>query len=576
MFCAQGDSIAGAAERTKGFWTLALVATHYRVWLMACSVMLLWFVVGSIPRPCHAADFGDLQRLPPVEDPSDDVDWDRETAAMVQRHASDNNWMRYNMSSMQPQQSQQQQRQSKLDQTPHSWTRARMGSPSASGQRAAQNYTARIGEGPAWLGEMAPYVLTGDREGVGFNGLLEVDEIYDVNAVGLVPNKGVLREFVTSQIPVTGTQSAARYPREVISPNQTQLGVWFEQPTELARFRAYTLMNLFRNPYTVDFQVYKVYANYGWFKAGKDYTVFFNQSAAPDTIDFEGPNAIPYIRTPQLVMNIPLEELGFRSHQGLVVGIEHMPAELTLLNNANATHMSAVDDAVNWGPVNELPSVVGKYVYTPEGAHIEAAGLFRKLTGAGPNYRSSCYGYGMALSGKIATWGKNNLILAGQGGQGIAAYSQDSSGLGLDAAPSSFKAGGSTTTASTRGSLRPIPIWGAWAAYQHFWTDTLRSTGTFSILTLNDEFVSGGLTPSVDVDDPGNSIYGRCMQARYASINLVWSPNPTFTLGIEYMYGHRFITGNTAPKGATSNAGQANRLQACVRWNFDHKTSFRQ
>ena len=504
---------------------------------------------------------------------------------MVERYAGNNDWIRYNTASMQP----QSQRPGNATTTPHYWERARMSAPpTGPGTPGSRNFSARIGEGPAWLGEMAPYVLTGNREGVGFNGLLEVDGIYDPNAVGLVPNKGVLREFVTSQVPVTGTQAATRYPREVISPNQTQLGVWFEQPTELARFRAYTLMNLFKDPYTVDFQIYKVYANYGWFKAGKDYTIFFNQSAAPDTIDFEGPNAIPYIRTPQLVLNIPLEELGFRPHQGLVVGIEHMPSDLTLVN---ADHQPtppvippvtppADDDAVLWGPVNEMPSFVGKYVYTPEGAHIEAAGLFRKLTAAGPGYRSSSYGYGMALSGKIATWGKNNVILAAQGGRGIGAYSQDSAGLGLDGAPTFFIPGsasppGVPDVASQRGPLRSIPVWGAWAAYQHFWTDTLRSTGTFSILTLNDEFVSGDLTPSMDPDDPGNVDYGRLLQARYASINVVWSPNPTFTLGIEYMYGHRFITGDSAPDGATSNAGQANRLQACVRWNFNHTTPFR-
>ena len=96
--------------------------------------------------------------------------------------------------------------------------------------------------------------------------------------------------------------------------------------------------------------------------------------------------------------------------------------------------------------------------------------------------------------------------------------------------------------------------------------------------SVNDESVSSRLTPVNDIED-GSDIYyyGRLLQARYASINLVWSPNPTFTLGIEYMYGHRFITGNTIPtqEGATSNKGQANRLQACVRWNFDHKTPFR-
>ena len=538
-----------------------------------------WLLLGSFAVLAQGAEPDAVRRLPAVEDPSATIDWDRETKAMVERYAGNNDWMRYNTASMQP----QSQRGSNAATAPHHWERPRMSSPpSGLGTSGSQNYSATIGEGPAWLGEMAPYVLSGNREGVGFNGMLEVDGIYDTNAVGLVPNKPVLREFVTSSIPATGTQAATRFPRYVISPNQTQLGVWFEQPTELARFRAYTLMNLFKNPYTVEFQVYKVYANYGWFKAGKDYTIFFNQSAAPDTIDFEGPNAIPYVRTPQLVMNIPLAELGFRPHQGLVFGIEHMPAELTLLNNANADRMATVDDAVNWGPVNELPSFVGKYVYTPEGAHIEAAGLFRKLTGSGPDYHSSCYGYGMALSGKMATWGKNNVILAAQGGQGIAAYSQDSSGLGLDAAPSSFVRFPAPPLPakpppSIRGSLRPIPIWGAWAAYQHFWAESLRSTATFSILTLNDEFVSSGLTPSVDVDDPGNSLYGRCLQARYASINLVWSPNPTFTLGVEYMYGHRFITANTVQDaGATSNKGQANRIQACVRWNFDHKTPFRQ
>ena len=330
-----------------------------------------------------------------------------------------------------------------------------------------------------------------------------------------------------SAIPVTGTPASTLYPREVISPNQTQLGVWFEQPTNLARFRAYTLMNLFKEVDRTAFQVYKVYANYGWFKAGKDYTIFFNQSAAPDTIDFEGPNAIPYVRTPQLVMNIPFESLGLGDHQGLVFGVEHMPGELTLRETPPRPSGDPPPRQDEYVSVNQLPSVIAKYVYTPERAHIEAAGLFRRLTGSGPDYRATSYGYGMALSGKIATWGKNNLILAAQGGQGIAAYSQDSSGLGLDAAPASF-------INNVRGPLKSIPIWGSWVAYQHFWTDALRSTGTFSILSVNDESISRKLTSVNDIEDASDIYYyGRLLQARYASINLVWSPNPTFTLGIE-------------------------------------------
>ena len=553
---------------------MAWVEPDRRMLGRACCIVLCACAVLSETLSYAEEDRGSVQRLPPVLDPAEQIDWDREAEAMVERHLSQEA-PRYNLASLQPQQSSQMQQQSGGSGR-YAWNRARIGRPSQSGQAAAQEYSARIGEGPAWLGEMAPYMLTGDREGVGFHGLLEVDEIYDTNAVGLVPNKGVVREFVTSAIPVTGTPASILYPREVISPNQTQLGVWFEQPTNLARFRAYTLMNLFKEVDRTAFQVYKVYANYGWFKAGKDYTIFFNQSAAPDTIDFEGPNAIPYVRTPQLVMNIPFESLGLGEHQGLVFGAEHMPGELTLREapprTAGAQTPTGQDEYVS---VNQMPSIVAKYVYTPERAHIEAAGLFRRLTGSGPDYRSTSYGYGMALSGKIATWGKNNLILAAQGGQGIAAYSQDSSGLGLDAAPAFFTPPAKPTQ---RGPLKSIPIWGSWVAYQHFWTDTLRSTGTFSILSVNDKSISPRLTPVNDVEDASDIYYyGRLLQARYASINLVWSPNPTFTLGIEYMYGHRFITGNTIPtqEGATSNKGQANRLQACVRWNFDHKTPFR-
>ena len=512
------------------------------------------------------------QRLPAI-------DWDREAEAMVKKHLDTNAWTQQKFATFQPPQG---------SNSVQSGTKRPQMTPSAS---VGTGSVGPIGTGPAWLGEMAPFVLEGDREGVGFNGILEVDGIYDSNAVGLVPSEGVLREFVTSQIPVVGTPASFIYPQEVISPNQTQLGVWFEQPTDLARFRAYALMNLFGDDTAVEFQVYKVYANYGWFKAGKDYSIFFNQSAAPDTIDFEGPNAIPYVRFPQLVLNIPLSELGFAPHQGIVLGIEHAPGEFTLLNGSNNALMPWTDANNLWGSNETMPSIVGKYVLTPEGAHFEAAAVLRRLTAVGAGvdpgntgkpYRSTTYGYGGAVSGKFSTWGQNNVILAAQGGRGIAAYSQDTSHMGLDAAPSVFvydppKPG--KFGFETRGPLRAIPIAGCWAAYQHFWTETIRSTATFSILTLNDNWVDTKLTPTIDAMSPANSYtYGRLKQARYASVNLIWSPNPSFTVGIEYMYGHRIITAGgigDPNQQVPGRKGQANRFQACVRWNFDHKTPFR-
>ena len=540
-------------------------------WSFGCRALLtcLFLVSGAFaeaqsfavdaPEPPSGAR--QLRRLPAV----DSIDWQKEAEALLEGHLPTNQFIADRFNATQP----------PTGNEGPARGAARYSSSSA-GDPGTRGYGANVGTGPSWLGEMAPYVLTGNREGVGFKGILEVCGIYDANALGLVPNDGVQRVFQTSLIPVTGTQSAQRYPRSTISPNQTSLGVWFEQPTALARFRAYALMNLFKYPsfqQHPNFQVYKVYANYGWFKAGHDYSIFFNQAAAPDCIDFEGPNAIPYCRFPQLQLNIPLEAIGGRPNQGLVVGVEHAPASLTLVENQNIPPPTGYDDNA-WAPIDFVPSCVAKWVYTPKRAHIELAGLFRRIAAGGPGYSSSTYGYGMALTGKIGTWGENNLILAGQAGRGIGEYAQDSAGMGLDGAPTSFTPSGDPAR-PILGPLRAVPLFGAWVAYQHFWTETIRSTGTFSILSLKDRWITGNLTPTNDPEDPSNSAaYGRLKQARYTSINLIWSPNPTFTVGVEYLYGHRFITGNTTPVGATSDKGQANRAQLMVQWNYDHTTPF--
>ncbi len=536
-------------------------------WSFGCRALLAFLLLASgtfveaqsfsVDPPASPSGTRQLCRLPAV----DNIDWQKEAEALLEGHVPKDQFTAASLYAAQPTDS------NRASQSGASY----YSSPSA-GNPGTRGYGATIGTGPSWLGEMAPYVLTGDREGVGFKGILEACGIYDTNGVGLVPNQGVQRVFQTSLIPVTGTQSAQRYPRSTISPNQTSLGVWFEQPTDLARFRAYALMNLFKSP-SYDqhphFQVYKVYANYGWFKVGHDYSVFFNQAAAPDCIDFEGPNAIPYCRFAQLQLNIPLVEFGGGLHEGLVLGFEHAPGSLTLLDSS----IPQMHDE-QWGAVDFVPSCIAKWVYTPEWAHIELAGLFRRLAAGGPGYSSSAYGYGMALSGKIATWGQNNLIVAGQAGKGIGEYAQDAAGMGLDAAPK-FVTPSGVPGRPILGPLRAIPLFGAWIAYQHFWTETLRSTGTFSVLSLKDAWIPSNLTASVNRDESSNStLYGRLKQARYTSVNLVWSPNPTFTVGMEYLYGHRYITGNTTPPDATSDKGQANRFQLMVQWNYDHTTRF--
>ena len=69
------------------------------VLILACLV-LVCLVAASLAARTAAAEPGAVRRLPPVEDPAQAVDWDRETKAMVERYAGNNDWIRYNTASM--------------------------------------------------------------------------------------------------------------------------------------------------------------------------------------------------------------------------------------------------------------------------------------------------------------------------------------------------------------------------------------------------------------------------------------------------------------------------------------------
>ena len=122
---------------------------------------------------------------------------------------------------------------------------------------------------------------------------------------------------------------------------------------------------------------------------------------------------------------------------------------------------------------------------------------------------------------------------------------QDTSGLGLDAAPTANQ------------NLKAIPAFGVWAAYQHWWAKSLRSTATYGIVRLDSDFD--------ELPNPPDQ--GTYKQTQYASMNLIWSPWPPFDVGLEYMFGHRTITDRTAKYGSTT--AQNHRLQFTMRWNFD-------
>ncbi len=442
-----------------------------------------------------------------------------------------------------------------------------------------------------------PLDLAGHQVEIGVTGSLWFDGLHDFQAMGLETTQSMPREFIPAVIPVTGA-ATQQDNRTGFSPNQTNFESWVQTPTEFGQLKLYTKLNLAELATTTEFQVYKAYAEWGWLKAGLDYTLFLNQSAAPDNLDYEGPNAIPYVRPPNISLKIPLEAFALPSNHFIVLGMETAPADVTLPNQIKGTQFrfvpqntfiannffSAADlsddgdepnplgDTTNFGADDKLPVLISKWVYQPDWAHIELAGLYRRIGAVGsygtkdnPDYYSSAVnGWGVALSGKIDTWGSDSIILAGQMGQALGAYSQDTAGLGLDAAPINGDYPPSP--------LKPIGAVGAWAAYEHWWTNVLRSTATYGYLALDSGFAQ--------IYNP----QGTYLHTHYASANIIWSPIPSVDVGLAYLFGIRRITAESynnlpgGPPGGSEGSppfyreAHNHRLQVTIRWNFGYQS----
>lgn len=434
-----------------------------------------------------------------------------------------------------------------------------------------------------------PLDLAGHQVEIGVTGSVWFDGLHDFNALGVDPEEPVYRELVTSAIPVTGV-ATERDDRTGFSPNQTNFESWFQTPTELGQLRAYTKLNMGKYATSADFQVYKAFAEWGWLKAGLDFTLWLNQDAAPNNLDYEGPNAIPYVRYPQVRLKIPLEAFSLPEDHFVLLGMETPPADLTLPLAAGDSQTvrllrlppeyavvlyrdglgaGADDDPTKYSKDRyasdeRLPTFIGKWIYEPDWAHIELAGLYRRIGAVGRpmgggNYDSSVNGWGVALSGKIDTWGNDNVIVAGQIGEALGAYSQDTAGLGLDAAPIRYN--------DLTSPLKAIRAVGAWAAYEHWWTNVLRSTVTYGYLVFDSGFAQ-----------QENKV-GTYLYSHYASANIIWSPIPSVDMGVAYLFGSRRITaesyeylrGSTLPEPHFREAND-HRLQVTIRWNFGYQS----
>ncbi len=343
-------------------------------------------------------------------------------------------------------------------------------------------------------------------------GYVKLDFIHDLD---FIPSGDT---FVQTQIPVDGTSDAQRSGETRLTARQSRINLDVRAPTQLGQFRAFTEGDFFGSSST--FQLRHAFGELGHLLAGQTWSTFMDISAWPESLGFEGPDVAVFARQAQVRWTQPVT-----NELTLAVGLEDPSGDFT-------DPAGGVDSS---DALNQWPDLTSHLRLQDSWGHLQLGGLVRQIQfddGAGQS--GDVLGWGVALSGRLYTLGQDNIQFQATYGDGVGRYIQGLIGTGSDAAP------------SASGEFEALPAVAAFLSYQHWWTDTLRST-------------VGGEHGEVDnsAGQPGTAI----KNFQGAGVNLVWNVVPRVTVGLQYAWARNEVK--------DGRDGTARRLQASAQFNFD-------
>jgi hypothetical protein len=285
-------------------------------------------------------------------------------------------------------------------------------------------------------------------------------------------------------------------------------------------------------------------------------TAFADNDALPPTLDLAGPNA--RVTTTQIgpmaggqgrisywLHNMPNPTSGTQDGYAINVSMEQPMPEIAANPNPAkpaqpATTFARFPDLIATFKVGEMQAGSSKTQPQPEYQlwHVQFGSIVRSLgLERGDNsIDESAFGWGLSLSGNYSFFWDPNLKVRDS------VYGSVTYGVGIAHYISDLRT--PSTSAATSGNdaildgtyLRPLPDLGYYVGYLHNWTDSWRSTVSYSHVTLESQ---------------GQSIKTLYRFGDYVSANIEWhrlvpglpldkANNPTqysFDMGLEYLYG---------------------------------------
>ena len=270
-------------------------------------------------------------------------------------------------------------------------------------------------------------------------------------------------------------------------------------PVETGWVRAYLEYDFNKgNRDSADFNLRHAYASYsskyGEFLAGQFWSTAMDLKVLPEALTDPTMSGAMFARQAQVRYSFPLG-----SKYTLHAAIEDPDS----------------NDVFNEEPTNNLTSqpdyILGLEYDEPGSWHVRLNGILRELEVELPSgQRVNDEGWGLALTGSLRLLEHDKLAVGATYGEGLGRYL-----LGL--AP-----GAAAVIDPTTQSLKVRDNWGGFTVYSHQWQPGLRSAAILGFAEAGTEGFQPGSTFN---------------NTTYAGANLLWSPLPYLTLGIEYVYG---------------------------------------
>ena len=260
------------------------------------------------------------------------------------------------------------------------------------------------------------------------------------------------------------------------------------------------------------------------FTLGRDVTTFCDLTAAPTTVDFQGPNAYNF----NFATMIRYEVSFARDHLTFGIAAE-MPHVSGTYNDNFASLRQRVPD---------VPAYLQYAWGADRSSHLRLSGVVRNmyLHNLRTGNNTSLLGWGAQFSGTIRTCRWMRLFMNGVYGEGITPYIQDLTGSGLDFTPNP----------ENPAQIQTMPMWGWQAAAQINLTPRLFISGGYSVVNV----------------ETRNGFYAddEYKRGQYTFGNLFYAINQRCRIAAEYLYGTR--------KDMSNLEGHANRAQVMVQYNF--------